>query len=310
MSRVESVAIRTIAGADAQVILSQRRKASRKLMTSILTHGAIILILLFVVFPFYWALVSTLKPSTKLYTIVPTFIPDPFTLENYIWAFSQDTFVKTLRNSIIVSLVTPIFALILTSMFGYSLARFNYPGKKVILTILVATQMLPGILMIVPLFVVFVTIQKIIQIPLVNSYAGLVIGFATFAVPFSALLLRGFFSGIPIELEEAALIDGCNRLQAFLRVILPLSIPGVLTVGLFAFVQAWNDLLFAMVITSNTKAMTVSVQLTQLATSQYSNTNYGGILAEGVIITVPVVIIFVFLQKYLIEGMTAGAVKG
>jgi multiple sugar transport system permease protein len=122
--------------------------------------------------------------------------------------------------------------------------------------------------------------------------------------------LRGFFTNFPGELEDAGMVDGCTRLQAFLFIVLPLSIPGILTAALFAFVLAWGDLLFAMVLTNNTRAQTVAVSITQLATAQYSNTNYGGILAEGVIITIPVVVLFVFLQRFLIEGMTAGAIKG
>lgn len=276
----------------------------------ILPHIAVIALLVFAVFPFYWALVSTLKPSTQLYTQTPTFLPQTWTLENYLWAFSQDTFIGTMKNSVIVAVLTPIFSVVLTSMMGYSLARFQYPGKNLIVTVLVATQMLPGVLLVIPIFVIFVTLQQLLHVSLVNTYRGLVLGFATFSVPFSALLLRGFFSNFPIELEDAAMVDGCTRLQAFLRIVLPLSIPGILTVALFAFVLAWNDLLFAMVLTNNTKAQTVAVTITQLATAQYSNTNYGGILAEGVIMTVPVVILFVFLQRFLIEGMTAGAIKG
>ncbi len=292
------------------VPVSRPRRRVGRVVRALLPHLAVWLILFFALFPFYWALNSTLKPSSQLYTLTPTFLPKTWTLDNYVWAISQDTFVSTIRNSVVVACITPIVAVVLTSMMGYSLARLRYPGKNAIITTLVVTQMLPGVLLVIPIFVIFVTLQRLLHVPLVNTYQGLIIGFATFALPFSALLLRGFFVNFPIELEEAALIDGCTRLQAFMKIIFPLSISGILTVALFAFVLVWNDLLFAMVLTNNTKAQTVAVTITQLATSQYSNTNYGGILAEGVIVTVPVVILFVFLQRYLIEGMTAGAIKG
>lgn len=273
-------------------------------------HLAVLLILLFAVFPFYWAVVSTLKPSTELYTLTPAFIPQTWTLDNYVWALNQDTFILTLRNSVFVACTTAVVSVVITSMMGYSLARLRFAGKNAIVTALVASQMLPGVLLVIPMFVLFVTLQRLLHLELVNTFQGLVIGFATFSVPFSALLLRGFFANFPVELEEAALIDGCTRFKAFLLVVLPLCIPGILTVALFAFVLAWSDLLFAMVLTNNTRAQTVAVTITQLATSQYSNTNYGGILAEGVIITIPIVLLFVFLQRFLIEGMTAGAIKG
>jgi multiple sugar transport system permease protein len=281
-----------------------------RLWGSIAPHLAVWLILLFAVFPFYWALVSTLKPTTELYTLTPTFLPQTWTLDNFVWATSQDTFLLTLRNSVLVAVSTAVVSVIITSMMGYSLARIRFAGKNVIVTALIATQMLPGVLLVIPMFVLFVTAQRLLHVELVNTFQGLVIGFATFSVPFSALLLRGFFANFPAELEEAALMDGCTRLKAFWYVVLPLCIPGILTVALFAFVLAWSDLLFAMVLTNNTRAQTVAVTITQLATSQYSNTNYGGILAEGVIITIPIVLLFVFLQRFLIEGMTAGAIKG
>jgi multiple sugar transport system permease protein len=284
--------------------------ARRSLARRVGPHIAVWVILLFAIFPFYWALVSTLKPSTELYTLTPTFLPITWTGDNYLWAISQDTFVLTLKNSVVVGIITSLVSVTLTSMMGYSLARMHYPGKNVIVTALVATQMLPGVLLVVPIFVVFVTIQRLLHLEMVNTVQGLVVGFATFSLPFSALLLRGFFTNFPAELEDAAMVDGCTRLQAFLFIVLPLSIPGILTAALFAFVLAWGDLLFAMVLTNNTRAQTVAVTITQLATAQYSNTNYGGILAEGVIITIPVVILFVFLQRFLIEGMTAGAIKG
>jgi len=284
--------------------------ARRSLARQLGPHIAVWGILLFAIFPFYWALVSTLKPSTELYTLTPTFLPITWTGDNYLWAISQDTFVLTLKNSVVVGIITSLVSVTLTSMMGYSLARMHYPGKNVIVTALVATQMLPGVLLVVPIFVVFVTIQRLLHLEMVNTVQGLVVGFATFSLPFSALLLRGFFTNFPAELEDAAMVDGCTRLQAFLFIVLPLSIPGILTAALFAFVLAWGDLLFAMVLTNNTRAQTVAVTITQLATAQYSNTNYGGILAEGVIITIPVVILFVFLQRFLIEGMTAGAIKG
>ena len=264
----------------------------------------LIAMLIFIAFPFYWTVVTTLKPPEEQYSKVPTFFPRSVTLDNYKWVFNNEKFMRSLRNSLILAPLGAIGSVILTTSFGYSLARYNYPGKKGIVTFLVSTQMLPSVLTIVPLFVVFSTLG------LVNTKIGLLLGYWTFSVPFSALMLRSFFQEFPVQLEEQALVDGCNRLQAFLRITLPLTIPGILTVALFAFIGVWNDLLFALTLTRDVKAMTAPVFLNNMMAMQYASTNWGAIIAVGSVLTVPVVIIFVFLQRTLISGMTAGAIKG
>ena len=236
--------------------------------------------------------------------MISPWLPDPVTLQNYWWALTNTQFVRTFLNSLIVSSFTALVAMTICAAAAYSLARFQYRGKSAVMLFLIFTQLLPGILIIIPMFVIFS------QLSLVNTHLGLVLGYTTFSIPFATLILRGFFANFPQELEEAALIDGCNRLQAFLRVVLPLSIPGIITTGLFAFVLAWNDLLFALVLTRTNAVTTAAVYLHNIANSQFAGTNYAGLLAAGVILTLPVVIMFVFLQQHLIRGMTAGAIKG
>lgn len=289
---------------------ARRRLRAKRQLRNLLTHIAIWFFLLFAIFPYYWAIISTLKPFDQLYTLTPTFWPKQITFSNYAALLQQGVFVQTLRNSLIVATITPLVAIVITSMTAYSLARMRYRFKGTITVILVVSQMLPGVLLIIPLFVIMRWLQELLHVQLINSYIGLIAGFTTFSVPFCTLLLRGFFANLPLELEEAAMIDGCNRLQAFLLVVLPLSIPGVLTVALFVFTLAWNDLLFATVITQSPAAMTVAVHISQMISSQVSNTNYALMLAEGVVITLPVVVVFVLLQRYLVEGLTAGAIKG
>ena len=267
-------------------------------------QAVLIILLILIAFPFYWTVVTTFKTPEEQFAKVPTFVPHPVTLDNYRWVFEHEDFMRTLRNSLILAPLGAIGAVILTTSFGYSLARFEYKGKKGIITFLVATQMLPGVLTIVPLFVVFSRLK------LVNTYLGLLLGYWTFSVPFCGLMLRSFFQNFPVELEEQAQIDGCSRLGAFLRITLPLTIPGVVTVGLFAFIGVWNDLLFALTLTRDQDAMTATVFLNNMITQQYSSTNWGGMIAIGSVLTIPIVIFFVFLQKTIITGMTAGAIKG
>jgi multiple sugar transport system permease protein len=264
----------------------------------------LIAILVVIAFPFYWTVVTTLKTKEEQFAKIPTFLPHPITLDNYKWVFQHGDFMRALRNSLILAPLGALGSVVLTTTFGYSLARYRYPGKKWIITFLVATQMLPGVLTIVPLFVVFSKLK------LVNTYLGLLLGYWTFSVPFSGMMLRGFFNNFPVELEEAALIDGCSRLGAFIKITLPLTIPGIVTVALFSFIGVWNDLLFALVLTRDLDAMTATVFLSNMITQQYSSTNWGGMIAIGSVLTIPTVIFFVFLQKAIITGMTAGAIKG
>lgn len=261
-------------------------------------------LLAWIAFPFLWALSSALKRPADLFTRIPTWLPDPVTLMNFQWALGNERFVRAFFNSFIVASATALLAMTICAAAAYSLARFEYRGKKSIMTFLVSTQMLPRVLIVIPLFVIFSRLN------LVDTHIGLILGYSTFAAPFAIMMLRSFFASFPKDLEEAALIDGCNRLQAFLRVVLPLTLPGIIATGLFAFVLAWNDLLFALVLTRSTESVTAAVYLNNIAHSQFGGTNYGGVLAAGVVLTLPAVIIFLFLQHHLVKGMTAGAVKG
>lgn len=283
--------------------LGNRRKLWRKIQ-GIFPYFLVIILLSWVLFPFYWMLSSSLKLQTELFDFPPTWWPSQLTFENYNWALTNPRFLRPLLNSTLVALLTAGFATPIAAIGAYGLARFYVPRKRGVMGALVATQMIPGVLIVIPLFVLFT------QLKLVNSYAGLALGYATFTLPYAIIQLRAFFANFPVELEEAALIDGCTWLGAFVRVTLPLSIPGVVAVALFSIVLAWNDLLFAIILTRDIEAMTVAVQLYNMSTSQFASTNWGGILAEATIITLPVVLIFVFMQSYLVRGLTAGAVKG
>jgi ABC-type glycerol-3-phosphate transport system permease component len=264
----------------------------------------IIVLMSWVLFPFYWMATSSVKLQTELFDFPPTWWPSVLTFENYQWALTNPRFLGPLLNSTIVAFLTVALATPIAAVGAYALARFSMPKKRGMMGALVATQMIPGVLIVIPLFVVFT------RLGLVNTYFGLALGYATFTLPYAIIQLRAFFANFPVELEEAAIIDGCTWFGAFWRITLPLSIPGVVAVALFSIVIAWNDLLFAMILTGDIKSMTVAVQLYNMSTSQFASTNWGGILAEATIITLPVVFIFVFMQSYLVQGLTAGAVKG
>lgn len=276
----------------------------KRSMQNFLPYLVILILLSWILFPFYWMVTSSLKLQTELFDFPPTWLPSVVTYENYEWALTNPRFLRPLLNSTLVAFLTVGIATPIAAIGAYALARYSIPRKRGLMGALVATQMIPGVLIVIPLFVLFTRLK------LVNTYWGLALGYSTFLMPFAIIQLRAFFANFPVELEEAAMIDGCSKLGAFLRVTLPLSIPGVVAVALFSIIIAWNDLLFAIILTGDIKAMTVAVQLYQMSTSQFASTNWGGILAEATIITLPVVIIFVFLQNYLVQGLTAGAIKG
>ena len=292
-----------VESAPTQVRVPRRSPHWQRRAPGALMNVFLAVLLLWIFFPAYWMIISALKRADDLFTRVPDFVPPVPTLENFQWALQQSQFLLTFRNSLIVSTGTALLGVTVATLAAYSMVRFRYPGRGLFARTLVATQMLPGVLMIIPLFVIFARLH------LVNSYLGLILGYTTFSVPFSILMLRGYFAQFPIELEEAGLIDGCSRLTALWHITIPLTIPGIVAILLFTFVHAWDDFLFALVLTKDASAMTVTVQLDLLVSEVMGSTNWGGIIAEATLITLPVVLLFIFLQKWLVEGMTAGAIK-
>jgi ABC-type glycerol-3-phosphate transport system permease component len=260
-------------------------------------------VMVWILFPFYWMVNSSFTPTVQLFRYPPVWLQTDPTLEHWKWAMNP-RFLRPLVNSVTVAIMTVAISTPVSALAAYGLARYRIPGKTTLTGLFVATQMIPGVLLVIPLFLAFS------QLKLVNTHIGLALAYATFIFPFNLLQLRAFFLNFPLELEDAAMVDGCSRLGAFLRITLPLSVPGVLTAALLSVVVAWNDLLFSLILTLDIQATTAAVQIYNLSKSQFASTNWGGIIAEATILTLPVVIMFVFLQTYLVQGLTAGAIKG
>ncbi len=259
---------------------------------------------IWLLFPYFWVLTTSLRPSDKLFTATPRFLPQPLTFEHYVWAMEQDTFRRPLWNSTVTASMTALFSVAASALGAYSLTRYRYRGKRQFITALLVTQMLPGTLLVLPIFLL------INRLGLYNTYSGLVLAFTSFTVPYSLVLLRSFFMDSPIELEEQAMVDGCSRLRAFWHVILPLALPALAAVAMFDFVWVWNDILWTTTLTRSVDRVGASVALNNLTTDFRVVANWGGILAQGALITLPIVVIFAFLQRYLIQGLTTGAIKG
>jgi multiple sugar transport system permease protein len=270
---------------------------------SLLTYTCLAAVVAFVVTPFLWMLLGSFKPTYELLQQQgqTLWIAHP-TAENYQRLFQEYDFVRYFLNSLVVATFTATVATSISAFAGYSLARFQFPGRGLFGVLILVTQMLPSIAVIIPLFIWFKQFQ------LIDTYWALLIAYNAFAIPFSTWMLRGFFASIPRELEEAALIDGASLFGAFVRIIVPLSLPGLLATGIFAFILSWHEFLFAVTFTNSADIRTLTVGIAAMRGKDVID---WGLLNAGVVITtIPVAVLFAFVQRYLVQGLTAGAVKG
>jgi len=227
--------------------------------------------------------------------------------QNYADLWKNIDFGLYLKNSLIISGFTMLFAMILATLASYSLVRFSFPGNKFFGVSILATQMIPQIMYLIPIFIMFKWVNDVTGISVKGTHAGLVFIYTAFFVPFSIWILRSFFASIPVELEESARVDGCNALQVFLKITLPLAVPGIVATGIYIFLMAWDELMFAWVLTEGT-TLTIPIGI-RLFVGNYQN-RYDLMMAAATVATMPVLILFFLLQKHIVKGLTAGAVKG
>ncbi|MFF3286745.1 carbohydrate ABC transporter permease [Streptomyces sp. NPDC003023] len=253
--------------------------------------------LLFTLIPFYWILLFALRPtgSTSL-------VPWPMTTEHFEKVWTERSFATFFQNSLLTGVAVLVMTTVIALAGGYALARFEFRLKKGFMLALLCSQFVPGALLLVPLFEIFAGLS------LINSLLSVIIAETVFQLPLSMILISGFIRNVPYSLEEAAWVDGCDRFGAFRIVVLPLLRPGLVAVGSFAFVHAWNHFLFALMFLNNQDKQTIPVGLNTLMGAD--SVDLGALAAGGVIAAVPVVIVFAFIQKWLITGFSAGAVKG
>lgn len=255
------------------------------------------LYLLFTLVPFYWMLVFAVRPrgSTSL-------LPWPVSLENFETVWNGLGFGVFFANSLKVGAAALVSTTVIALAGGYALARYRFRGRTAFMVAMLCTQFIPGAMMLIPLFEVFRTLE------LVNSLWSLVIAETVFQLPLSLILISGFIRNVPVELEEAAWVDGCSRLRGFLVVVLPMLRPGLVAVGSFAFIHSWNNFLFALMFVSEQEKYTIPVGLA-FTLGEFS-VDFGALAAGGVVAAVPVVLVFAVVQRYLVQGLSAGAVKG
>ncbi|OGC03895.1 ABC transporter permease [candidate division WOR-1 bacterium RIFOXYA12_FULL_43_27] len=226
---------------------------------------------------------------------------------NYLDMWRNIDFGLYLKNSFLICGAAMVFSMIFATLAAYALARFDFPGSKLFSVTILATQMVPGIMFLIPIYSMFVKFTETTGIPFKGTYYGIIFVYSAFFIPFSIWILRGFFAAIPRELEEAATIDGCSPIQVFWYIVLPLAVPGIIATGIWTFLSTWDELIFAWVLTS-AETMTIPVGIRNFV-GNYQN-RFDLMMAAAVVATVPVMIIFFLLQKYIVKGLTAGAVKG
>lgn len=263
---------------------------------------ALFIYLIFSIFPFYWILITSFKPKQDIFTIPIQYWPTNFTLDNYVEIFRISKFGKYFFNSLTVALVGSAATLIIGILGGYVLARFKFRGKNRILMLYLFTQMIPGFIVLAPLYVMMAKFQ------LINKLAGLMVLYTAMLIPYCTITLRGFFQRIPDSLEEAAMVDGCGRIHSLIRVILPVMLSGIAATFIFLFVQCWNELFLAVMFIDAESKKTIPVALNSFIMKY--DINWGALAAGTVVSIIPTIILFAFIQKYITGGMTQGAVKG
>lgn len=282
----------------------------KKPLRALLQVLLVIPVVLFIYLPVAWLMISSISTRSELLSTPIHWIPQQPTFQNYINILAPGqgtsevakTFRITLWNSLLVASSVTFIALVLGSLASYALIRLRFPFRQTMLIGILGTRMIPEISLVIPLYLLAT------RIGLFNSPAILIITYLSFALPFAIWLMAAFFNTIPVELEDAARIDGCNRIETLFRIIMPISAPGLVSTGLFVFLSAWDEFFFALILTSTVSAKTVPVAIAEF-TGRYV-VDVGGMMTGGVLAAIPPVILSLIFQRYIVSGLTAGAVKG
>jgi N,N'-diacetylchitobiose transport system permease protein len=282
---------------DAWRRLSRRRKTGR-----ILINATGLLVFCVMVFPVYWMVTTAFKPGHDILAYTPHWFPAPATLVNFTDAIHREFFWRDVKNSLFVTGTVVALSTVIALLAALALARFNFYGRRAFIVLIIGVQMIPLNALIIPLYILMSRVHQ------VDKLSGVVVTYLTFVLPFTVWTLRGFLLGVPKELEEAAMVDGCTRLGAFWRILVPLIAPGLVATSIFAFIQAWNEYLIAYVMLHSPEKQTLTVWLASFTTQR--GTDWGPLMAGATLTALPVVVFFVLVHRKIAFGLTAGAVRG
>ena len=263
---------------------------------------ALVLMVLWTAIPFYWMIATSLKHDKEIYGYEATLIPERPTLANYATVFRETPYLLFLRNSLVIAVGSTLLSMVIACLGAYAISRLNFPGRALLARGLVFTYLVPTSLLFIPMFAMMSALR------LTDSLHGLIIAYLGFDVPFCTWLLMGYFKSVPFDLEEAARVDGCNRVGALVRIVLPMSLPALVVVTFFSFTHAWNEFLYAHVFTSTTNARTVTTGLVNFMSQDVFF--WGPLMASTVMSALPPVLMFLVFQRWVVKGLTLGGVKG
>jgi len=298
---VDSLATRTVATTPGAKPVHRRRIGQRRRRTWIWNAVAVVFALI-MFFPVYWMVVTAFKPPNEVLTFHPNLLPVHATIDNFTSAINAPDFLIDLRNSVIITVVSVVLGLIVGFLGALALARFIFAGRRAVILVLLGVQMVPAIAIIIP---IYLQLQKWHQ---TNQLSGVILSYIVILLPFTIWMLRGFIANVPRELDEAALVDGCTRWQTFTKILLPLTLPGLVAAAIYGFIQCWNEFFMINILNSSPDKQNLMVWLVSNQTAH--GTHWGQLMAGATLSSIPVVIFFLIIQKNVTMGLTAGAVKG
>jgi trehalose/maltose transport system permease protein len=292
------------------IVVPKRGLPIGQIVGKILFWILIVFILLYTLFPFYWAIVSSLTPSSLLFNTPASYWPNQIDWSHYEFVLRDNNFLRALQNSVIVSVGTVTLALLIGSFAAYALGRMQFRGRTAVLYIVLSMTMFPSVAILGSLFLMIRGDWFLPTPNVYNTRIALIVTYLIFTLPFTVWVMTQFFKSMPGELEEAALVDGAGPMRVFWQILLPLAAPGLVTTGLLAFIAAWNEFLFALTFTNNYDARTVQVAIAQFSGRSQFELPYANRMAASVVVTLPLIVLVLIFQRKILAGLTAGAVKG
>jgi ABC-type glycerol-3-phosphate transport system permease component len=280
----------------------QLNRGSTPLVRAAALYAVAVVFILLCVGPALWMISTSLKPPGEIYASPPVWVPTEATLNGYINALGKSDMAAAAVNSVVVATLTTLLALILAIGAGYGFARFRFFGREALAVSVLFSQLLPSSVVLIPLYLYFDRFH------LIDTYPSLILSYLIIVLPLCTWMLRGYFQGLPREIEEAGLIDGCSPLGVLVRLALPLAVPAIVATGLYAFTVAWDEFLFALTFTQSAHTRTLPVELAFFTGEQ--NTDWAAVMAASVLMSIPVVVIFLTFQRFFVHGLAEGAVKG
>ncbi len=277
---------------------SRRQRVADK----IALYGALLLFGIFAFFPIYWLLVTSLTPTQQVFAFPPKFVPSSLTLDHYKAFFDNTKLLRYFRNSVLVASATAVGSIIVSAYAAYSFSKFRYFGRRSLMFLILSAQMFPQALLLIALYLMFSDLD------LLNTYWAMILAFTTFTLPLCIWMLKSYFDTVPNDLIEAAKVDGANQFQIIHRILMPIAAPALVSTGLFAFIRGWNDFIYALTLAGPEK-MTLPPGLVLFYVGEFQ-TSWPNLMASSLIVSLPIMIAYLFMQRYIVTGLGAGAVKG